>query len=72
MSLGRNHHRWSTIGDPFHWRPPFIGDPHGHLVGDPQILVGDPHIFIEDPRNFIGDPCFSLETLYFRWRPPDL
>ena len=33
--LGRNNHYWSTIGDPF-----FIEDPHGRLVGDPQILVG--------------------------------
>ena len=37
MSLGRDHHHWSTIGDP-----------HGRLAGDPQILVGDPHIFIGD------------------------
>ena len=28
---GKNHHHWSTIGDP-----------HGRLVGDLQILIGNP------------------------------
>ena len=50
--LGRNHHHWITIGG-----PPFIRDPQGRLVGDPQrqILIKDPHIFIYDPYLKIGD-----------------
>ena len=54
-SLGRNHHHWSTI------KPPFIGNPHGRIVGDPhshwssQFFIEDPHIFIRDPKIFIGD-----------------
>ena len=40
----------------YYWRPPYIGNPHGRLAGDPQILVGDPHIFIGDPQIFNGDP----------------
>ena len=50
---------------------PFIGHPHGRLVGDPisslktpcfrwrpLIFVEDPHIFIGDPNIFVGDPQF--------------
>ena len=40
----------------YYWRPPYIGNPHGRLAGDPQILVGDPHIFIGDPHILIKDP----------------
>ena len=37
--------------------------PYGRLVEDSQILDGDPPCFL------VGDPIFSLETLYFHWRP---
>ena len=40
----------------YYWRPPLIGDPHGRLDGDPQILMKTPR--------------FSFETPYFRWRSP--
>ena len=44
------------------WRPPFIGDPHGRLVRDPQILV-------KEPRILVGAHGFSLEPPDSRWRP---
>ena len=33
-----------------------IEDPHGRLVGDPQILVGDPQILVGGPQILVGDP----------------
>ena len=57
---GKNHHHWSTIGDP-----------HGCLVGDPHIFIWNNQIFFWRPQIFIGDPIFSLDPQYFCWRPPD-
>ena len=67
----------------YYWRPPFIGDPHGSLIGDPQILVKDPNIFIGDPIFSFKTPYFHCihqyfncrphiligDTTYFHWRP---
>ena len=61
MSLGQNHHCWSTIGDtppPSFETPMDLSD-----VEDTQILIGNPHIFI-------GDPIFSLETATFSLETP--
>jgi len=40
---GKNYHHRFTIGDS-----------HGRLVGDPQILVGDPQILVGDPQILVG------------------
>ena len=56
-SLGKNHHHWSTIKDPFHWKPPWTyrwRPPDSHWSS--QFFIEDPHIFIRDHKNFIGQP----------------
>ena len=44
---GKNHHHWSTIGDP-----------HGCLVGDPHIFILNNQIFFGDPRFSLETPYF--------------
>ena len=72
-SLGKYHHNWSTFGDP-----------HGRLVGDPQIFIIDPifsletHIFslqknlilIIDPLVLLESHIISLETPIFSAETP--
>ena len=53
-----------------------IEDPHGRLVGDPQILVGDPQILVGDPQILVGianeNPGFPIKIWGSptRWRFP--
>ena len=58
------------IGDPifslgpqdFRWRPPYYHLRLQHFYWRPHIFIGEPIFSLENPR-------FSLETLFFHWRP---
>ena len=62
MSLGKNHHHWSTIGDPhiFIWNNQiFIGDPRFSLetfrfLLDTPYFRWIPHIFVGGPQILAG------------------
>ena len=72
VSLGRNHHRRSI----YYWRPLFIGDPHGRLVGDPRFSLETSIFLLETrylhwrPHSLSRKPLYSRRKLtYFHWRP---
>ena len=86
LSLRRNHHHWSTIGDPLcrrfpdsRWRPHIISLEsryfrwrHPYFYWKNPDFHWRPQIFIETPRLSLETPRLSLETLIFSLETPRL
>ena len=72
LSLRRNHHHWSTIGDPLSLQTPkgVLLETPGILLETPIISMETPRFLFETPHIFIRVPIFSLDWkifIKFRW-----